>query len=119
MGAAPGGEPSTLDFRVGGSFIARGTFHQPDCPVEHLEVRYGYLVIAPPDLVYTYELLLDGALLSASLSTITVADGILTFTEQYVFVDRSDVAAAVAEREGGTRLMLYGLKAAAERQGVD
>ncbi|CAN5307050.1 hypothetical protein BH09ACT5_BH09ACT5_00120 [soil metagenome] len=110
----PGGEPSVLDFRVGGSFAASGTFHQPGRPVERVEVRYGYLVIAPPELVYTSELRVNGVVLSVSLITMAFADGLLTLTEQYVFLDSPDAEAGVREREGGTRLMLYGLKAAAE-----
>ena len=110
----PGGEAATLDFRVGGEFRVSGTFHIPDRPTERLDVRYRYLAIGHPDVLYSYELLLDGALLSASLVTMTVGDGVLTLTEQYAFLDRDDAATAAKEREGSTRLMLNGLKAVAE-----
>jgi uncharacterized protein YndB with AHSA1/START domain len=110
----PGGHPSTLDFRPGGSFLARGTFDLPGRSVEHVELRYGYLVIAQPELVYTTELRVNDALLSVSLVTMAVSPGLLTLTEQYAFLDGPDAVAAVREREGGTRLMLYGVKAVAE-----
>jgi len=113
----PGGEPSTLDFRVGGSFSASGTFRIPDRPVERVEVRYRYLAIEP-SVLYFREAHVNGELLSAALVSIVLsplpAGTLLTYSEQYTFIDRDDAVAAARELEGGTRLMLYGLKAAAE-----
>ena len=72
-------------------------------------------------IVLTSELVLDGRRRSVSLVTIELAPGdggttAMTYTEQYAFLaPEGDGRAEVAEREGGTRLQLNGLKAVLER----
>jgi uncharacterized protein YndB with AHSA1/START domain len=110
-----------LDFRIGGGECCRGTF-APAGVEEHIEYRSRFLDIAADErIVLTSELVLDGRRRSVSLVTIELAPGdggttAMTYTEQYAFLaPEGDGRAEVAEREGGTRLQLNGLKAVLER----
>jgi uncharacterized protein YndB with AHSA1/START domain len=116
----PGNAPDArheLDFRVGGYEVAQGAFAAAGV-TEHIEVRAQFLdIVDQRRIVYVHELLLDGQRRLVSLVTIEVrqhASGTqLTYTEQYVFLlltgDGSD---DVAERKGGTRLLMNGLATA-------
>jgi uncharacterized protein YndB with AHSA1/START domain len=101
------------DFRVGGSERVRsgpqgGTVHAFDC-------RY-YDIVPDARIVYSYDLHLDAKRISVSLTTVVFkpadAGTLLIFTEQGVFLDGYDDAAA---REQGTRGLLDKLGAALER----
>jgi len=113
----PGTRQHELDFRVGGEELSRGRF--PGGPA--YEYRSRFLDIeADRRIVLTYELILDGRRISASLVTLELAPDAdetrVTFTEQYVFlVLTGDGSSDIAEREGGTRLLLNGLTSVAER----
>jgi uncharacterized protein YndB with AHSA1/START domain len=104
------GEEHELDFRAGGR--------------EHLKVRTGAGVLYTFDslyreivederIVYGYEMHMDGVLISVSVATIELdpaGDGTrLVLTEQGVFLDGHDTAAA---REHGTRELLGALESA-------
>ena len=116
----PGNSPDAsheLDFRVGGCELARGTFAAAGV-AEHIEVRAQFLdIVDQQRIVYVHELLLDGHRRSVSLVTIELCPRgpgtQLIYTEQYVILlltgDGSD---DVAERKGGTRLLMNGLAAA-------
>ena len=106
-----------LDFSVGGYELARGTFAAAGV-AEHIEVRAQFLdIVDRQRIVYVHELLLDGHRRSVSLVTIELCPRgpgtQLIYTEQYVILlltgDGSD---DVAERKGGTRLLMNGLAAA-------
>jgi uncharacterized protein YndB with AHSA1/START domain len=105
-----------LDFRVGGGEVMSGAF-APAGVEEHIEYRSRFLDITDDErVVFASELVLDGRRRSASLVTVELApdaDGTqLTYTEQYAFVSYTgDGSADVAEREGGTRLLLNRLGA--------
>jgi uncharacterized protein YndB with AHSA1/START domain len=115
----PGAGHHELDFRVGGSEIARGTFAASGV-AEHIEYRSVFRdIVLDERIVLVYELLLDGRRRSVSLVTVELAadkDGTrLTYTEQYVFVAfTAHGSDDVAEREGGTRLQLNSLAAVVE-----
>jgi uncharacterized protein YndB with AHSA1/START domain len=106
-----------LDFRVGGHELVRGTVAVGG-PAERIEVRAHVLdVVVRQRIVYAQELLLDGRRRSVSLVTIELRPhgertG-LQYTEQYVFLQLTgDGSSDVAERKGGTRLLMNGLIAA-------
>jgi hypothetical protein len=68
-------------------------------------------------LVFTTELLIDDRRRSVSLVTVQFSPQagatLVTYTEQYAFLDVvGDGSAEIAEREGGTRLLLSRLRAA-------
>jgi uncharacterized protein YndB with AHSA1/START domain len=99
----------TFEFEVGGRehFAAGG----PDGPSYTYDARY-YDIVADQRIVYAYEMHRDGTRISVSLSTVRFEpDGAgtrLTYTEQGVFLDGHDTAAA---REHGTGELLNALGA--------
>jgi uncharacterized protein YndB with AHSA1/START domain len=106
----PGEVEYELDFRVGGRELNRGA--APDGPVYTYEAVYRD--IAPNErIVYTYEMYLDDARISVSVTAVEfAAEGAgtrLTFTEHGVFLDGLD---SPALREKGTGHLLDGLGAA-------
>jgi len=108
-----------LDFRVGGEEVTRGTFTALD-RAERIETRTRFHDLVPGErILSTYALTVD-RLRSVSVLTIELTDAgagtRVDFTEQYTFIDpvSPDGEVERREREGGTRLMLNGLKAVAE-----
>ncbi|CAN5536821.1 SRPBCC family protein [soil metagenome] len=108
-----------LDFRVGGLEVTRGSFMALD-NAEAIETRTRFIdIVEPSRILSTYELDVD-RLRSVSIIAVqlTEIDGgtRVDYDEQYTFVDPTTADAAVErrEREGGTRLMLNGLKVTAE-----
>ena len=105
--ANPGNWPNAvweLDFRVGGGEVSSGG--SPGC--RHNEFRSRYHDIVPDErIVFAYDLLHDHRLISVSLTTIEIApEGggtRLVFTEQGVFFDGPEAAAA---RRNGTPSLL-------------
>ncbi|SDO37943.1 Uncharacterized conserved protein YndB, AHSA1/START domain [Nakamurella panacisegetis] len=97
------------EFRVGGHTTEEGQWHGG--PRSRFRATYTDIVDRNR-MVFTYDMWIDGAHLSTSLTTITVApdgDGtLLTFTEQGVFFDGIDT---IETREGGTRGLLDNLGA--------
>ena len=98
-----------LDFRVGGSELSVG--RDPGGTLHEFRSRY-HDIVDGERIVFAYDLLLDGRLLSVSLTTVEVrpdADGTrLVFTEHGAFFDDLEDP---AEREHGTGLLLDGLAA--------
>jgi uncharacterized protein YndB with AHSA1/START domain len=93
-----------FDFRVGGRESVSGG--PPGGQVHTFDCRY--LDIVPNErIVYAYDMHLDQARISASLTTVEIrpqgAGAHLTFTEQGVFLDGHDDAGS---REQGTRWLL-------------
>lgn len=117
--ANPGDWPNAvweLDFRVGGGELSSGG--SPGC--RHNEFRSRYHDIVPDErIVFAYDLLHDQRLISVSLTTIELApeDGgtRLVFTEQGVFFDGHEAAAA---RRNGTPGLLDRLGALLAREGI-
>jgi uncharacterized protein YndB with AHSA1/START domain len=106
----PGESEYELDFTVGGRELNRGA--APDGPVYTYDAVYRD--IAPNErIVYTYEMYLDDARISVSVTAVEfAAEGAgtrLTFTEHGVFLDGLD---SPALREEGTGHLLDGLGAA-------
>jgi uncharacterized protein YndB with AHSA1/START domain len=106
----PGEAEYELDFKVGGRELNRGA--APDGPVYTYDAVYRD--IAPNErIVYTYEMYLDDARISVSVTAVEfAAEGAgtrLTFTEHGVFLDGLD---SPALREEGTGHLLDGLGAA-------
>jgi uncharacterized protein YndB with AHSA1/START domain len=105
----------TFEFEVGGRehFAAGG----PDGASYTYEALY-YDIVPDQRIVYAYEMHRDGTRISVSLSTVCFetegAGTRLTYTEQGVFLDGHDTAAA---REHGTGEMLNAL-AARLRDGI-
>lgn len=96
------------DFRVGGTAINHGTSQG-----SRSEFRATYTDIVEHErIVYTYDMWLDGAHASTSITTITFepsdAGTLLTFTEQGVHLDgvHGPGPEAAAGREHGTDWML-------------
>jgi hypothetical protein len=99
----------------------RGSFS----PLEHpelLEFRVRFVDIVPDSrVVSTFEFRLDQKLRGVFLQTFELGpegeDTRLDYTDQYAFIDApGDGAADVAEREGGSRLMMRtGIRVAVER----
>lgn len=98
-----------LDFRVGGSEVSVG--RDPRGVVHEFRSRY-HDIVDGERIVFAYDLLLDGRLISVSLTTVEVrpdGDGTrLVFTEHGAFFDDLEDP---AEREHGTGLLLDGLAA--------
>lgn len=99
----------TEDFRVGGAATNNGT----DAEGHRSEFRATYADIVEHErIVYTYDMWLDGAHASTSLTTVTFepAEGgtALTFTEQGVHLDdvHGPGPEAAAGREHGTAWLL-------------
>ena len=95
---------SEFDFRVGGRESISGG--PPGGQVHAFDCRY--LDIVPNErIVYVYDMHLDQARISASLTTVEIrpqgAGAHVTFTEQGVFLDGYDDA---GKREQGTRWLL-------------
>jgi uncharacterized protein YndB with AHSA1/START domain len=100
----------SLDFRVGGGELnagrdTRGTHHLFRCRFHD--------IVDGERIVFAYDLLLDGRLISVSLTTVELHadDGgatHLVFTEHGAFLDDLEDP---AEREHGTGLLLDGLQA--------
>jgi uncharacterized protein YndB with AHSA1/START domain len=95
---------SVHDFRVGGRDVNVGTFEGS------MESRFvgTYTDIVPNErIVYSYDMWVNGAHLSTSVTTITFEESAggthLTFTEQGVFLDNADNP---AQREEGTSSLL-------------
>ena len=100
---------SVHDFRVGGTDVNTGTFQGA------MESRFvgTYTDIVPNErIVYAYDMWINGAHLSTSVTTIafeeTATGTHLTFTEQGVFLDNNDNP---AQREEGTGTLLDALGA--------
>jgi uncharacterized protein YndB with AHSA1/START domain len=97
----------TFEFEVGGRehFVAGG----PDGASYTYDALY-YDIVPDQRIVYAYEMHRDGTRISVSLSTVCFqAEGAgtrLTYTEQGVFLDGHDTAAA---REHGTGELLNAL----------
>ena len=98
-----------LDFRVGGSELSVG--RDPGGTLHEFHSRY-HDIVDGERIVFAYDLLLDGQLVSVSLTTVEVrpdGDGTrLVFTEHGAFFDDLEDP---AEREHGTGLLLDGLAA--------
>ena len=98
-----------LDFRVGGGELSVG--RDPGGTLHEFRSRY-HDIVDGERIVFAYDLLLDGQLISVSLTTVEVrpdADGTrLVFTEHGAFFDDLEDP---AEREHGTGLLLDGLAA--------
>ena len=98
-----------LDFRVGGSELNAG--RDPGGTLHEFRSRY-HDIVDDERIVFAYDLLLDGRLISVSLTTIEVrADGAgtrLVFTEHGAFFDELEDP---AQREHGTGLLLDALAA--------
>jgi uncharacterized protein YndB with AHSA1/START domain len=97
-----------LDFRVGGGEVSAGRDEQGT--LHEFRSRYHDIVDAER-IVFAYDLLLDGRLISVSLTTIEVhpddAGTRLVFTEHGAFFDDLEDP---AQREHGTGLLLDGLE---------
>jgi uncharacterized protein YndB with AHSA1/START domain len=98
-----------LDFRVGGS--ERSVGRDPGGALHEFRSRY-HDIVDGERIVFAYDLVLDGRLLSVSLTTVEVrpdGDGTrLVFTEHGAFFDDLEDP---AEREHGTGLLLDALAA--------
>jgi uncharacterized protein YndB with AHSA1/START domain len=103
-----GGDDFELDFRVGGREINRGRVGDAG-PLYTYACVYADIV---PDerIVYTYEMHMDDARISVSLSTIQFEDSgsgtKLVYTEQGAYLDGLDSA---EQREEGTRTIFDAL----------
>ena len=97
-----------FDFRVGGSDIAEGKFH--DGPVTRYEARYTNIV-EHSRIVTTYDMRLDGVHMSTSVASLEfepIAEGTrFTHVEHGVFFDQ--FWADGQGREDGTRALLEAL----------
>ena len=93
-----------LDFRVGGSELSVG--RDPGGTLHEFRSRY-HDIVDGERIVFAYDLLLDGGLISVSLTTIELRpDGEgtqLVFTEHGAFFDGLEDP---AEREHGTGLLI-------------
>ncbi|HWJ84491.1 MAG TPA: SRPBCC family protein [Cellulomonas sp.] len=100
---------NTDDFRVGGQAVEDGRWH--DGPTSRFVATYTDIVDLQR-IVYTYDMWIDGAHISTSVTTIAfepTADGThLTFTEQGVHLDGLDSGEG---REQGTSGLLDALGA--------
>ena len=98
-----------VDFRVGGSELSVG--RDPSGALHEFRSRY-HDIVDGERIVFAYDLLLDGRLISVSLTTVEVrpdGDGTrLVFAEHGAFFDDLEDP---AEREHGTGLLLDGLAA--------
>ena len=98
-----------LDFRVGGGERSAG--RDPSGTLHEFRSRY-HDIVDDERIVFAYDLLLDGRLISVSLTTIeTHPDGegtLLLFTEHGAFFDGLEDP---AQREHGTGLLLDALTA--------
>ncbi len=97
----------SLDFRVGGTEMASGRFH--DGPVHRYDATY-YDIVKDERIVYCYEMHMDDARISVSVATVELrpegSGTRLVLTEQGVFLDGYDDAGS---REAGTRELLEAL----------
>lgn len=98
----------TLDFRVGGGEISAG---RDGSGSHHRFVSRYHEIVDGERIVFAYDLLLDGRLISVSLTTVETRAGDdggthLVFTEHGAFFDDLEDP---AEREHGTGLLLDGL----------
>ena len=104
-----GSDPYELDFKVGGRELNRGG--EPGGAVYTYEAVYRDIV-EDERIVYTYEMYLDDARISVSVTSVEFAgegEGTrLTFTEHGVFLDGLD---SPALREEGTGHLLEALGA--------
>jgi uncharacterized protein YndB with AHSA1/START domain len=123
--AEPGSARHELDLRPGGGESLVGTVAVTGAR-ERIEYHAHFLdVIDNERIVFATELLVDDRRRSVSLVTVELspqAGGTLvTYTEHYACLDvDGDGSAEIAEREGGTRLLLNRLRVAvAERQAAD
>jgi uncharacterized protein YndB with AHSA1/START domain len=122
----PGPVPHELDLRPGGHERATATF---DVPGRREEVAYDahVLDVVPGRrLVFAYVVSLDGRARTAALVSVDLAAGAapggpdgghtdVTYTEQHTLIDvTGDGDRDAAHQEGGLRLLLNGLAAAAE-----
>ncbi|MBM9509462.1 SRPBCC domain-containing protein [Streptomyces sp. KK5PA1] len=108
-----GGGHHELDFRVGGTEVARSTFAVADV-TEHLEYRSRFIDIVPGErIVLSYEFLLDAVRRWVSLVTVELTPAptgtLLTWTEQYTYLVLTADGNDTAHLQGGTRLLLNGL----------
>jgi uncharacterized protein YndB with AHSA1/START domain len=98
-----------LDFRVGGGELNKG--RDPSGTLHEFRSRY-HDIVDGERIVFAYDLLLDGQLISVSLTTIELrpdSEGTrLVFTEHGAFFDGLEEP---AHREHGTGLLLDGLAA--------
>lgn len=113
----PGGDwtmiGSSSDFREGGHEYNESRFGA-DGPVSRFDARY-HEIVEDLRIVYSYEMRVDGARLSVSITSIelapTDAGTMLTLTEQGVYFDALE---NTAQREQGTRELLEALAGAVE-----
>jgi uncharacterized protein YndB with AHSA1/START domain len=114
--AEPGTGHHELDFRVGGTERAGGTFAPMGEP-EVIEYRSRFVEIEPDErIVFMYEVGLDGARRTVSLVTVELAPDAtgtrLTYTEQFAVLRYTgDGADDVAHVRGSVPLLLNGLTA--------
>jgi uncharacterized protein YndB with AHSA1/START domain len=98
-----------LDFRVGGGELNKG--RDPSGTLHEFRSRY-HDIVDGERIVFAYDLLLDGQLISVSRTTIELrpdSEGTrLVFTEHGAFFDGLEEP---AHREHGTGLLLDGLAA--------
>jgi uncharacterized protein YndB with AHSA1/START domain len=116
MPGASGSDWHSLDFRVGGTEIARGAF-APMGDMEVLEYRATFLeIVASSRLVFCYGMSVNEVLRWVSLVTVVLSVAgvgtVLRRTEQYAFlVYTGDGGHDVAHLRGGSVLQLNGLAA--------
>jgi len=101
------GEEFELDFRVGGREHHRGPL--PDGRIYTFQAIY-HDIVRPRRIVYTYEMLIDGARISVSLATADFrperGGTRLVFTEQGAFLDGNETP---ARRDQGMGVLLDAL----------
>lgn len=90
-----------LDFRVGGREFGRGT--EPNEGGSYVYEAVFRDIVEAQRIVYTYDMFVDGTLISASLATVEFEPNgeggtRLVYTEQAAFLDGHEVPAS---REGG------------------
>ena len=99
-----------MDFRVGGSELNSGKFHDG---ITHVFKAHYYDIVPNERIVYSYEMFLNNNRISVSLATLEFhEDNVgteLTLHESGVFLDGFDT---VETREQGTKGLLSTLEAA-------
>jgi uncharacterized protein YndB with AHSA1/START domain len=104
------GSEHTMDFRVGGTELNRGTFHDG---IVHTFKAFYYEIIPEKRIIYTYEMYLGDKRISVSLTTIELASfgngqqTQITVHESGAFLDALDKP---ENRQQGTQLLLIALE---------
>lgn len=106
-----------LDFRVGGTEILHGRFASG---LESLYRAQFYLIEPKEQLVFTYDMVMNGKLFSVSIASVEIEsvssqESKLKFTEQVAFLGDVEGGAGVASRKEGTQLLLNRLSDYVER----